>query len=275
MARVRSAAVAGSFYDSDPEHLRREVDFLLGEGKAPKLRGRVLGLMSPHAGYMYSGAVAAAAFRTLKGLSYEVVLLVGPSHREYFNGVAVYPGDAYKTPFGEIPINKEFRNALITQSPLIQLSESGHRSEHSLEVQLPFLQRVLDQLSIVPMIIGNQTKDHCLSLGNAIAAVARKRNVLLVASSDLSHYHPYDDAVALDKQVMSYVEAFDEHGLMDRLESERVEACGGGPVVAVMHAAKLLGANRSEVLMYCNSGDVTGDKSAVVGYLSAAFLQTN
>ena len=275
MARVRNAVVAGSFYDSDPENLRREVDFLLNEANAPKLKGHIRGLVAPHAGYMYSGSVAAAAYRILKGSSYEAVFLVGPSHQEYFNGVTIYPGDAYQTPLGQIPINKEFRAALIRQSPIIQLSDAGHRAEHSLEVQLPFLQRVLGDFSIVPMIIGNQTKEYCLNLGKAIAVVARRRNVLLVASSDLSHYHPYDDAVSLDRQVISHLEAFDEHALMDRLDDERVEACGGGPVVAVMHASKLLGANRSHVLLYSNSGDVTGDKSAVVGYCSAAFLQTN
>jgi MEMO1 family protein len=274
MARVRIAAVAGSFYDSDPEHLRREVDFLLSENKAPKLKGLVRGLISPHAGYMYSGSVAAAAYRILKGSSYEAVILVGPSHREYFNGVTVYPGDAYQTPLGQVQINNEFRAALLMQSPIIQLSEAGHRAEHCLEVQLPFLQRVLGAFSIVPLIIGNQTKEYCLSLGNAIAAVVRKRNVLLVASSDLSHYHPYDAAVELDERVINDVEAFDEQELMDRLVNERDEACGGCPVVAVMRASKLLGANRSQILQYSNSGDATGDKSAVVGYCSAAFLQS-
>ena len=275
MARVRNTVVAGSFYDSDPENLRREVDFLLNEANAPKLKGHIRGLVAPHAGYMYSGSVAAAAYRILKGSSYEAVFLVGPSHQEYFNGVTIYPGDAYQTPLGQIPINKEFRAALIRQSPIIQLSDAGHRAEHSLEVQLPFLQRVLGDFSIVPLIIGNQTKEYCLNLGKAIAVVARRRNVLLVASSDLSHYHPYDDAVKLDQQVISHVAAFDEHELMDRLDNEKVEACGGGSLVAVMHALKLLGANRSHVLLYSNSGDVTGDKSAVVGYCSAAFLQTN
>lgn len=271
--RVRSAAVAGSFYDSDPEHLRGEVDFLLNEQKAPKLKGVIKGLVSPHAGYMYSGSVAAAAFRNLKGTPYEAVLLVGPSHREYFDGVTIYPGDAYETPLGQVPINREFRAALLRQSAIIQLSEAGHRAEHCLEVQLPFLQRVLGEFSIVPMIIGNQTKEYCLNLGTAIAAVARKRNVLLVASSDLSHYHTYDVAMELDQRVIHDVEAFDEDKLMDRLVDERDEACGGGPVVAVMRAAKLLGANRSHILLYSNSGDATGDKSAVVGYCSAAFLQ--
>jgi hypothetical protein len=141
-------------------------------------------------------------------------------------------------------------------------------------VQLPFLQRAIKNLSIVPIIIGNQTKENCLALGFAMSVVAKRRKVLLVASTDLSHYHTYDDAVKLDRNVISRVEAFDEHDLMSQIEAERIEACGAGPVVAVMHAAKILGADRSQILSYCNSGDVTGDKSAVVGYLSAAFVQT-
>jgi MEMO1 family protein len=274
MGRIRNAAVAGSFYDSEPDRLSREIDFLLNEQKPPKVKGRVRGLVAPHAGYMYSGAVAASAYRLIQGQTYEAVMLIGPSHREYFDGVSVYSGDAYRTPLGDVPVHTELRASLLRQSPVIQLSESGHRSEHCLEVQLPFLQRALGTFSIVPMIIGNQTEEHCMRLGNAIASVARKRDILLVASTDLSHYHPYDAAVELDQQVINDIESFDEHELMSRLVNERDEACGGGPVVAVMHAARLLGANRPLVLQYCNSGDVTGDKSAVVGYCSIAFLHS-
>lgn len=275
MVRVRNPAVAGSFYDGDSEGLRRYVDLLLERAKGPKLKGTVRGLVSPHAGYMYSGSTAAVGYKALIGFSYDAVLAVGPSHREFFNGVSIYPGDAYRTPLGDVPIHKELRDALARQSPVIQLSDAGHRAEHSLEVQLPFLQRVLGEFSFVPMIMGNQRREFCLALGNAIATVAHNRDVLLVASSDLSHFHPYDDAVGLDRRVIDQIEAFDEQALMTQLDDERVEACGGGPVVAVMHAAKLLGASRSQTLFYCNSGDITGDKSSVVGYLSAAFLQVN
>jgi len=275
MSRVRKPAVAGSFYDGDARRLREHVDSLLTEASDSELKGVVRGLVSPHAGYMYSGPAAAVGYKTLRGLSYEAVLLVGPSHREYFAGVSVYSGDAYRTPLGDVPIHQEIRDSLVNESPLLELSEVGHRAEHCLEVQLPFLQRVLGDFSIVPMIIGNQTKEACFSLGNAIAQATKGKNVLLIASSDLSHYHPYDAAVDLDRRVIDQVEAFDESALMAQLDSERVEACGGGPVVSVMRAAKQLGANQSRVLFYCNSGDITGDKSAVVGYLSAAFLQVN
>jgi AmmeMemoRadiSam system protein B len=214
-------------------------------------------------------------YRLLRGKSYDAVILVGPSHREFFTGASIYPGDSYRTPLGDVPVHKEMRDELVKEGGTIMLSDAGHRGEHCLEVQLPFLQRVLGKFSIVPIIIGNQRREFCLALGNTLAKVASRRNVLLVASSDLSHYHPYDEAVKLDRQVIGFVEALDEKTMMDQIEEERIEACGGGPVVSVMHAAKLLGANRSQALFYCNSGDITGDKDAVVGYLSAAFLQVN
>ncbi|MBF8295413.1 MAG: hypothetical protein HW389_1958 [Bacteroidetes bacterium] len=275
MSRVRKPAVAGSFYDGDPERLRDHVDLLLSQAEDKGLKGTIRGLVSPHAGYMYSGSAAAVGYKALRGSSYDAVLMVGPSHRELFDGVSIYPGDAYRTPLGDVPIHKEIRAALAAQSPVFVLSDVGHRSEHCLEVQLPFLQRALGKFSFVPMIVGNQRREICLSLGNAIAEVAQGKNILLVASTDLSHYHPYNAAVSLDRLVIDQVESFDELAMMEQIESERVEACGGGPMVSVMHAAKLLGANRSQALFYCNSGDITGDKSAVVGYLSAAFLQVH
>ena len=275
MARVRQPAVAGAFYDADPDVLRRHVDSLLDQARGATVKGSIKGLVSPHAGYIYSGSTAAVGYRLLRGKSYDAVILVGPSHREFFTGASIYPGDSYRTPLGDVPVHKEMRDELVKEGGTIMLSDAGHRGEHCLEVQLPFLQRVLGEFSIVPIIIGNQRREFCLALGNALAKAASRRNVLLVASSDLSHYHPYDEAVKLDRQVIGLVEALDEKTMMDQIEEERIEACGGGPVVSVMHAAKLLGANRSQVLFYCNSGDVTGDKDAVVGYLSAAFLQVN
>ncbi|MCX6133534.1 MAG: AmmeMemoRadiSam system protein B [Ignavibacteriales bacterium] len=272
MSRVRKPAAAGSFYDGDSETLRDHVDRLLDQADAPDVKGPIRGLVSPHAGYMYSGMAAATGYKALRGSKYDAVLMVGPSHREYFDGVSVYPGDAYRTPLGDVPVHQEIRKALVEESPYIEASEIGHRGEHSLEVQLPFLQRVLGDFSFVPMIIGNQTKEVCPALGGAIARATRGKNVLLVASSDLSHYHPYADAVRLDRRVIDQVEAFDETALMAQIVAEQVEACGGGPVVSVMRASKLMGARRSQILFYCNSGDVTGDKTAVVGYLSAAFL---
>ena len=273
MSRIRQPAVAGMFYEGDPARLRKHVDRLLEDAESVQLPGQIRGIVSPHAGYVYSGPAAAVGYKALRGSVYDAVILVGPSHREFFDGASLYPGDAFRTPLGDVSINKEIRDSIAAQSDVLALSDTGHRNEHCLEVQLPFLQRVLGEFSFVPIVIGNQSSEICLALGDAIAKVAAQKNLLLVASSDLSHYHTYESAVGLDRQVIDSVEAFDEYEMMRQLDGERIEACGGGPVVTVMHAAKLLGANRGKVLYYCNSGDITGDKTAVVGYLSAAFVQ--
>ncbi|HEY4612819.1 MAG TPA: AmmeMemoRadiSam system protein B, partial [Bacteroidota bacterium] len=206
---------------------------------------------------------------------FDSVVIVGPSHREYFHGITVFPGDAYRTPLGDVAIDIALREELLKHSKEITLSQLGHRSEHAIEVQLPFLQKVLRKFSFLPIVIGDQRRANCEALADALAKSIGTRNVLLVASSDLSHYHTHDEAVRLDRRVMKEVESFNPDGLMDRLERQEVEACGGGPMVSVMKAAQYLGANRSSVLQYCTSGDITGERDAVVGYLSVALVKVN
>ncbi len=266
---VRPPAVAGVFYPSAASHLRSEVDDFIERASVPPQIGTVYGLVSPHAGYAYSGFTAAHAYKALRNRLFDTVIVIGPSHQEYFQGVSVYPGDSFRTPLGDVPINDAVRSKLVGQEKRIFLSAAGHRGEHSVEVQLPFLQRVLGSFSFVPVVMGDQTLELCERLAEAIVSAAQAGNVLLVASSDLSHYHPYDEAKALDERVIELVEMYEPLQLMDRLGHRELEACGGGPIVAVMLAAKKLGANAARVIHYCNSGDMSGDKSAVVGYLSA------
>ncbi|MBI3586806.1 MAG: AmmeMemoRadiSam system protein B [Ignavibacteriales bacterium] len=278
MSVIRPPAVAGSFYEADPKVLGKEVDKLLDEAAPSKINGTLLGLISPHAGYQYSGLAAAYGYKLLKERPekpYDCVIIVGPSHREFFDGISIYSGSGYATPLGVVAVNDNVRSAIFSQSSNISLSNAGHRSEHAIEVQLPFLQRVLGSFTFVPIVIGHQTRENCFLLGEVLATIAQQYNILFIASSDLSHYHPYGTAVLLDKKVIREVEALDEDNLMRQLEEESVEACGGGPIVAVMHATKKLHANRSTILTHYNSGDVTGDKSAVVGYLSAALVRGN
>lgn len=270
---TRPPAVAGLFYPESRALLSREVDELLLRAPAEQVRGALRGLVAPHAGYRYSGSTAAVGYKLLKGTTYETIVIVGPSHREYFDGISVYPGGGYQTPLGEVPVNDVLRNSLVGADPRIVLSEQGHHSEHSIEVQLPFLQRVFGRCSFVPVVMGDQRRELTELLGRALAQACRDHNVLLVASSDLSHYHSHTEAIVLDRMVIDTVERYDADGLMCRLEEQEVEACGGGPMVAVMLASSQLGARRSRVLFYCNSGDVTGEKDSVVGYLSAAFIQ--
>ena len=192
---VRAPAVAGMFYEKSPDALRKTIDEMLSRVELPKVEGTVCGLVSPHAGYVYSGFTAAHAFKLLEGRKYDCVITVGPSHREYFDGISIYSGDAYETPLGKVPINHEIRSELLHGEKNITASVAGHRAEHSLEVQLPFLQRVLKEFSVVPIIMGDQRRQLCEQLSAVLARVMANKNVLLVASSDLSHFHTYDEAV--------------------------------------------------------------------------------
>jgi MEMO1 family protein len=269
---VRIPTVAGLFYEISPDILRKNIDEYLDHTRVPELKGTVRALVSPHAGYVYSGSTAAHAYKMIRGSKYDCVIVVGPSHREYFNGISIYPGDAYETPLGIIPIHKEIREELLEEEKGIIASDEGHRSEHSIEVQLPFLQTVLGDFSFVPIIMGDQRRLWCDGLAEMIVRVAKNRNILLVASSDLSHYHPYDEAVLLDNEVISELEKFNSETFINKMETHSFEACGGGPIASVMNAARQLGATKAEILFYCNSGDITGEKDGVVGYLAAAFV---
>lgn len=273
MAVVREPAVAGLFYPDLQGVLSTQVDELLLRAKTVSVRGSLKALIVPHAGYQYSGYAAAIGYKILKGLSFESVVIVGPSHREYFDSISVYSGDSFRTPLGEVPIHGALREKLVHHNGRIKIADAGHREEHSLEVQLPFLQRVFGKFSFVPIVMGDQKREYCDLLAGALADAIRDRNVLMIASSDLSHYHPYREAVQLDRGVIELIEQYDPDRLLEKLEHEEIEACGGGPIAVVMKAARILGPARAKSLYYCNSGDVTGEKDTVVGYCSAALTQ--
>lgn len=275
MSFTRPPAVAGMFYPQVPAVLSRDVDDLLRRATKKSVPGTVLGLIVPHAGYVYSGFTAAHAYRMLEGKQFDAVIVVGPSHREYFDGVSVFPGDAYKTPLGDVPVHAAIRDEFVAFGKSMILANAGHRSEHSVEVQIPFLQKTLKSFQIVPLVMGDQRREHCENLAECLATVSKGRNILFVASSDLSHYHAYDEAVGLDRRVIADVESFNPDHLMETLEQEQVEACGGGPIVSMMLAARKLGGEKSEILHYSNSGDVTGEKEAVVGYMAAALMKVH
>ena len=266
---VRPCSVSGLFYPAAPAELEKQVRGFLSRATPGPSRGTVMGIIAPHAGYMYSGATAGMAYATLAGASYETVIIVSPSHRDFFDGVSVFPGDAYETPLGKVPIDADKRTALLEACPIVHSSHRGHGEEHAVEVHLPFLQKVLPEFVLLPLVMGHQTRRNCLQLGEGIARVAQGHRVLLVASSDLSHYHQAAVAERLDHIFAEAVERFDPDGIMEVIESGTAEACGGGPVVAVMAALRALGATRFDIVHRCTSGDVTGDRKSVVGYLSA------
>jgi hypothetical protein len=266
---VRESAVAGLFYPGEPRVLERDVDGMLAA--VPEAQGArpVAAVVVPHAGYMYSGATAAKAYARLRGASYDTVVVVSPSHREFFEGVSVYPGDAYETPLGPVPVDAELRAALARASRCVSVTLRGHRSEHAVEVQLPFLQRALGSFRLLPLVIGDQSRRVCFALGDALGALLRGRSALLVASTDLSHFHTAREAGILDGAFISLLERGDEEGIMRSLEERSTEACGGGPVVAVLHALRVLGRGSIQVVGRSTSGDVSGDLQSVVGYVSA------
>jgi AmmeMemoRadiSam system protein B len=270
MVSIRRAVVAGSWYPADPETLAREVDrYIAAAGEGPA--GEAVALIAPHAGLMYSGPIAGHAYNLLRGRDIEIVVLVGPSHYVGFDGVAIYERGAFETPFGLVPIAEHCAAAVAMGSREIGPHPSAHVREHSLEMQLPFLKRVLPDAEIVPLVMGHQRRETAYALGDAIAAAVKGRRAVLVASTDLSHYQNAAAASKLDSRVIGQVQRFDPDGLMSLLETFPEHACGGGPTVSVMRAAKLLGARDARVLKYGDSGDVSGDKDAVVGYLAAAF----
>jgi len=272
---IRKPAVAGKFYPADKTSLTTAVDHLLARAETTSLTGSAIGIISPHAGYQYSGLTAAYAWLAARDTSFDTVVVVSPSHREYFDGISVYGGSAYATPLGDVGINKELREQLVSGDGIIEISSAGHREEHALEVQLPFIQRIRNNAILLPVVMGDQRREYCTHLGERLASVLAGSRALLVASSDLSHYHTYETANDLDRVVIDDVVSFDELKLMGDLESGRVEACGGGPMVAVMIAARNLGATAAHVLHHCNSGDTGGDRDNVVGYLAASFHRLN
>jgi AmmeMemoRadiSam system protein B/AmmeMemoRadiSam system protein A len=275
MKEIREPALAGSWYPGDPEILSRDVKRYLENAKKEKVEGEIVALVSPHAGYMYSGQVAAYAYKLLEGLVFDSVVVVGPSHRFPFKGASLWDRGGFRTPLGVVPIDAELSKRLMEKRKEIRFIPEAHSQENSLELQIPFLQAVLKPFKLVPIAMEpDWSWETCQYLASAIAETARGKKILLVASTDLSHYYSYNIAVELDRIFLNHIDRFDIEGLNRDLRSNRTEACGGGPVVTVMLAAKMLGANHGKVLKYANSGDVTGDRSRVVGYAAAVFYRT-
>jgi AmmeMemoRadiSam system protein B len=270
---IRKSPIAGSWYPNSAAALGAAVDRHLAHADLDGvvLDGELVAIVSPHAGLMYSGPVAAHAYRLLRGLAFDVAVLVGPSHFVGFDGVAVVRSGGFETPLGVAPIDAACAADLCAATTLIREHPSAHVREHSLEMQLPFLQHVAPRVAIVPLLMGYQTADTADALGAALASVLRGRRSLLIASTDLSHYHDASTAARMDGVVIDCVSRFDADALQHALTVQPEHACGGGPTVAVMRAARRLGAADAIVLNYADSGDVSGDKSAVVGYTAAAF----
>jgi len=272
---IRPAAVAGTWYPGTKGALTQDVDAYL-DAATTGPRGDVRAIIAPHAGLMFSGPVGAYAYKATAGGDFDVAVLVGPSHFVAFEGAALWPEGGFDSPLGVARIDEEGARALAKHS-IVQPLPSAHRREHSLEMQLPFLRRLHPELPIVPVLIGLQHRETIDALAQAIVGAFAGRRVLLVASTDLSHYFDAKTAATLDGRVEQRVAAFDADGLLDIFEEYpehergRYVACGGGAAIAVMKAARDLGAAHGRVLKYAHSGEVSGDYGGVVGYLAAAF----
>ncbi len=270
MTQLRKPAVAGLFYPSNPQKLKNEVLQFLNTSVPSAYPSKVFGIVSPHAGYVYSGATAAYGFNLLKDKKIKTVIIISPSHREYFPGVSIYNGDGYETPLGVVPINQEMADNLIEGRENIFRGVEGHRDEHAIEVQLPFLQCVLEDFSIVPVVMGDQSKIFVEALANKLNDVMDE-NTLLVASSDLSHYYNSTEADKKDSIIEKDINDFNSEQLAIDLNNKKCEACGAGPIMSVMKTAELRNISGTSVMHRTHSGIVSGDNEQVVGYLSAVF----
>jgi AmmeMemoRadiSam system protein B len=269
---IRKPVVAGTFYPGERDKLNKAVSSYLSRAQISDefTNRRVTGIVSPHAGYIYSGPVAAYGFNYLAKEDFESYVVLAPSHRGRFKGASIIPEGFYRTPLGDAEIDSEIGKRL-EKRDYFGFMQEAHDMEHSLEVQIPFLQAIKPAAKIVPIVIGTTDIDLCAIIGEAIAEEINSsgRKCGIIISTDLSHYHSYNEAVKMDKEFISALESFEEKTIKENIASGKCEACGEGAVLAGISLAKKLGAEKLKVIKYANSGDTAGPKDQVVGYLSA------
>jgi len=275
---IRKPAVAGQFYPANPSVLRKTIEecFLheIGPKKLLPVEGsKVIGLRGPHAGYIYSGPVAAHSYLALSAIaSYDLIIILGPNHYGIGSGIAVPAAKAWQTPLGEVSIAKDASEDLVETSGIIDIDDLAHIQEHSIEVQVPFLQYIFNKpFKILPVSMLFQDKKTAIDVGEAVAQVAMKWKAFIIASSDLTHYEPHDVASKKDQQLIKAIENLDVDAHYETLRKINITACGYGPIAAVMTASKILGARNGTLLQYATSGDTGGNKNSVVGYAAMSF----
>lgn len=274
---TRPSPIAGRWYAGDAGKLAREVDDYLDSAKLPEIRGEIVGVVAPHAGHRYSGPVAGHAFAALRGLQPDLVAIISPMHHPYAQALLTSGHTAYQTPLGQLLIDQEAVAAVNSElegALGLDLTPIRFDQEHSLEIELPFLQRALEnKFRLLPVMVRDQSPTTGQALGEALAKALRDRNALLVASSDLSHFYSQVQAHELDGEMLRQMEAFDPQGVLRAEEQGKGFACGRIAIAAVFWAAREMGANTVQVLNYATSGDVTGDHREVVGYAAAVITR--
>ncbi len=287
MAQVREAEVAGQFYPAEPAQLKEMIAQFLQTAPSVPLEGELIALLAPHAGYVFSGGVAGTAYRHLQRESFQTIVVIGTAHYFPVKGVALFNGTAYQTPLGEVPVDQGLVKELTESSSLFQSLPQAHEQEHSVETQLPFLQRTVGSFQLVPMVMGNSDLATCQATGEALARViqhqqSQGKKVLLIVSSDLSHYPNDQDARTVDSATLNALLTLDARrfsGVNAEWMKKKIPRlsctyCGESAVTTVLVAAKAMGANRAQLLRYANSSDVPyGEKSRVVGYAAVAWVK--
>lgn len=275
-SQVRKPVFAGSFYPADKTTLSSQIDGYLKEvePKGKRVDGHIFGIIAPHAGYEYSGRVAAHAYRLIKGKGYKTVIIIGSSHRVPYRGIAIYPEGSWETPLGTVPIDYAMAKAIAKECKNMRPFPVAFEREHSLEVQVPFLQETLTGFKIVPILTGSMDKNDYSELTDALAKILKndQEKVLIVVSSDMSHFHPYDAASKMDNIALKDIGDLNVEGLAQRLHHAECELCGLQGVISLMMLARQIN-GKTAILNYANSGDVTQDRSRVVGYGAVAFFR--
>lgn len=268
----KEPSVAGTFYPADKENLQKIVQEFLSKVSKVKTSERLIALISPHAGYIYSGQVAANGFKQLEGRSINKVILIGPSHHMGFKGASVYTKGFFRTPIGDVLINEKLAEEIVNEQADVKFLKEAFEKEHSLEVQLPFLQTVLKDFTIVPILVGSPSKKTFNHLTAKISEILDEKTII-IASTDLSHYHDYEKAKEMDSKIISAIERLSLKDAESLLRTGEAEFCGGYSLIIAIEAARMAGANIGMTFKYANSGDVTGDKNRVVGYASIGLFK--
>ena len=279
--KIRRPTQAGAFYEGEAEALKTQIENCFLQEFGPKKRPivnkngprEVVGLVCPHAGYMFSGAVAANAYHELaQDGKPDTAVILGPNHTGYGSALAVMNEGVWRTPLGDVKVDGEIANQIVQEARLVDVDDAAHRFEHSIEVQLPFLQYLYgSEFKFVPLCFHMQDLSSAVEVGKALVEVLASKNAVIIASSDMTHYEPQANAAAKDVAALKAVEAMDEKQFYSIIENQNVTACGYGPIATVITAAKGLGAKEAKLLCYKSSGDVTGDYSSVVGYAALSF----
>jgi AmmeMemoRadiSam system protein B len=275
---IRPAALAGTWYNADPQQLRGEVDRYIQTAALPEFSGEIVALLAPHAGHRYSGAVAGHAFRSILGNRYETIAIISPYHRGYHQSLLTSSHNSYDTPLGQVPIDKNNLtnlNGQLRKTIGKELAPVRHDQEHAIEIELPFLQTALDgPFKLLPVMIADSLPETAFALGEALSMVLQDQPSLLIASTDLSHFYPEEQANQLDQAMLNAIASFDPNEVIAVQRSGKGQACGLLPVLAVMTASQALGATQAHIFHYATSSTTSGDYSRVVGYGAGAFTRS-